>query len=228
VKEGRCGIDQLYTQVLQHVSLNVGVDDAVFYSNFRSVVGAVVLLFNPLSVAALSELLGISDVSIALRSLHSLLVIPPDQSGKLPVRVLHKSFPDFLTDPLRCTDKQFYVDPSVGHREIVLSCLRLMKERLRKNICQLDDFVCLDEVKDLPALKKAHIGDPLEYACCFWASHLVKTSSIADEEVSIAIDEFFTTSFLFWVEVLSLVRNLDIGVHALNDIDQWYNLVSLT
>jgi len=40
------------------------------------------------------------------------------------------------------------------------------------------------------------------------------------------IDKFFTVHFLHWVEVLALTENLGIGVYAMNDIEQWYNLVS--
>ena len=109
----------------------------------------------------------------------------------------------------------------------MLSCLRLMKERLRRNICQLDVLDPLSKDKDLSAQRAAYIGDALENARCFWASHLVKViTSGPDDEVFRAIDEFFTTCFLFWVEVLSLVRNLDIGIHALNDVDKWYMMVS--
>jgi hypothetical protein len=228
VKEGRAGIDQLYTEVMQQALSNIQVDDGEFYSSFRSAVGAVVLVFNPLSISALSDLLGASDISTSLRSLHSLLIIPTNKLDPTPLHVLHKSFPDFLTDPQRCVDRQLFIDPSIHHKQIALSCLRLMKERLKKNICQLDDYIHLSEVEGLPAKRAAHIGDALVYACCFWASHLVESASSSSDDGDIfkAIDEFFTTCFLFWVEVLSLVGNLDIGVYALNDIDQWYTMVS--
>jgi hypothetical protein len=223
-KEGRAGIDQLYTQVLQQAFLNIQADDEEFYSSFSSIVGTVVALFNPLSASALSDLLGTPDVLTALRSLHSLLIIPTDQT---PICVLHKSFPDFLTDPKRCTDKQLFVDPPVHHRDTLLSCLRLMKEKLKRNICQLDDFVNLDEVDDLPGLRATYIGNALEYACSFWATHLAKSGSGADnEEVYSAVDEFFTTNFLNWIEVLSLIGNLAAGVQSLSHIDQWYIMVS--
>ena len=227
VEEGRSGLDQLYTEVLQQAFLGIRTDDGKFYSNFKSVVGAVILVFNPLPVTAFSHLLGGSNISTALRSLHSLLIIPTSKLDPTPIHVLHKSFPDFLTDPHRCTNNKFFIDPSIHHREITLSCLRLMKERLKRNICQLNDFTPLSEVEDLPAQKTVCIGDVLEYACCFWASHLAKAaSSSSDEEVFKAIDEFFTSCFLFWIEVLCLTRNLDVGVYALNKIDQWYMMVS--
>jgi hypothetical protein len=85
-----------------------------------------------------------------------------------------------------------------------------MKEKLKKNICNLDDYVVLSDVKDLPACLKDNIGDSLEYACCFWTKHLLEIpgNSSCVEEVQKAIDEFFTIHLLHWIEVLVLTRNL--------------------
>ena len=46
------------------------------------------------------------------------------------------------------------------------------------------------------------------------------------EESRKAIDEFFATHLLFWIEVLAVMGNLGVGVHAINDIRQWYISVS--
>ena len=224
--EGKSGIDLLYAQILEQAFHNVYSDSQELYSHFRSVVGAVLLVFNPLPKKALSTLLGTPDISTTLRSLHSLLVIP--DSIEDPIRTFHKSFPDFLTDQERCKEKQFFVDPLVHHTEILLLCLNLMKKRLKKNICNLDDYTILNEVEDLSTYQKTYIGDALEYACCFWTKHLLKTPSNGYdvEEVYKAIDEFFTTNLLFWIEVLVILGNLDIGVYAINNIQQWYISVS--
>ena len=80
---------------------------------------------------------------------HSLLLVP--DSTVDPICVFHKSFPDFLIDPDRCKDKRFYVESIAHHTEILLSCPRLMEKRLKKNICNLDDYAVLSEVKDLSA-----------------------------------------------------------------------------
>ena len=201
-------------------------DDKELYSLFKTVVGTVLLVFNPLSVRALSDLLGVPGISTTLRSLHSLLLVPMGKDT--PIQIFHKSFPDFLTDPGRCTDQRFFVDPSICHREIVLSCLSVMKGQLKKNICGLDDCVILGEVKGLSTQWRTHIGDALEYACQFWTNHLAKTPCRGPEveEVQKEIEKFFTTQLLFWIEVLSLVGKLDIGVYALNNIQQWYMSVS--
>jgi len=224
--EGRSGLDVLYTQVLGQAVDDVDAADEEFHSHFRTVVGAVLLVLNPLSVTVLSDLLRVSGISTTLRSLHSVLLVPANKVA--PVRIFHKSFHDFLTDQRRCTDHQFFVDPPVHHTEILLSCFNLMSQRLKRNICGLGDHTILSEVGYLASCRKDHIGDALEYACCFWTKHLVSIpgSSPGVKEVQEAIDKFFTTYLLFWIEVLSLVGKLDIGVHALNDIQQWYILVS--
>jgi len=227
--KGESGLDQLYIKVLEQAFSDDPADHSPRYLRFRAVVGMILLIFNPLSIKGLSELLGLhkSHIRNTLRSLYSLLLVP--ESTEDPIHTFHKSFPDFLTDPKRCKDKRFHVEPTVHHAEILLSCLNLMRERLKKNICNLDDHAVLSEVEDLSARQKAHIGDALEYACCFWTKHLLEVpgSSSCVEEVRKAIDDFFTTHFLDWIEVLALTGNLDVGVHAINDVEQWCSLVSV-
>ena len=223
--EGRSGIDLLYTQVLEQVVDDTDVDAEEAHSHFKAVVGAVLLVLNPLSARALSDLLKVSSLS-TLRSLHSLLLVPENTED--PIRPFHKSFSDFLMDPVRCKDERFFVEPAVHHEEILLSCFSLMGERLKRNICNLDGHAVLSEVMDLPTYKKDYIGEALEYACQFWSKHLlmVPSSSSHVGEVQKAIEEFFTRHLLYWIEVLVLTGNLGVGVYAMNDVEQWYALVS--
>jgi hypothetical protein len=228
-KEGQSGVDQLYTKVLQQAFINVEPDNTQPYLQFQTVVGAVMLIFNPLSIEGLSDLLGYNTryIQNTTHSLHSLLHVPA--SAEDPIQIIHKSFPDFLMDPHRCVDKRFFVEPEGHHVEILLACLRLMGKRLKKNICKLDDDTILSEVKDLSTLKKVHIGDALEYACRFWTKHLLGTPSKTPhiEEVQKAIEKFFTVHLLHWIEVLAISGNLGIGVYSMNDIEQWCSLVSI-
>ena len=228
VEEGKSGVDQLYTKVLEQAFHSIPADNAQGYLPFRTVVGTILLIFNPLPIKALSELLdhGIYYIHGAVRSFHSLLLVPENADD--PIRIFHKSFPNFLLDPARCEDKRFYVEPAGHHAEILLACLRLMKKMLKKNICSLDDYTVLSEVEDLSIRQKGHIGDALEYACQFWTKHLlgIPHSSPHAEEVQRAIDEFFTLCLLYWIEVLALLENLGAGIHAMNDVEQWYSLVS--
>ena len=227
-EEGKSGVDQLYIRVLEQAFRDDRMENSLRYSRFQAVVGTVLLVFNPLSVKGLSELLGhhSSHIRTTLRPLHSLLLVPDNLED--PILAFHKSFPDFLTDPGRCGDGRFFVEPLVRHAEILLSCLNIMKERLKKNICNLDDHAVLSEVEDLSARRKDRIGDVLGYACRFWSKHLLRIpgSSSRVVEVQIAIDEFFTTRLPCWIEVLALTGDLGVGVHAMNDVEQWYASVS--
>jgi hypothetical protein len=234
-REGEFGINSLYTEILKQAYCDLGPDDQnpdnqEVYCCFRTVVGAVLLAFNPLSMKSLSYLLRDfdtpSDISTALNPLHSLLLVPEGTEDS--IHVLHKSFPDFLMDPKRCQDPRFFVDPSVHHMEIVVSCLHLMEERLKRNICNLDDCADLSDANCLSACRREYIGEGLEYACQFWTKHLLKSPSSGPdaEKVQKAIDKFFTTHLLFWIEVLIIMGNLDASVYSINDIQQWYTLVS--
>jgi hypothetical protein len=226
-EEGRSGIDELYTEVLQQAFHTLNADNSQQCLRFQTVVGTILLIFNPLSIKGLSELLGCGPQHIrnTMCSLHSLLLIP--ESIEDPIHIFHKSFPDFLLDSDRCQDKQFFVEPANHHTEILLACLRLMEGKLGKNICNLDDYAVLSEVQDLSSQKQAYIGDALEYACRFWTKHLLEipNSSPCAEDVQKAIDKFFTVHLLHWIEVLALTGNLGVGVYAMSDIEQWYSLV---
>ena len=227
IEGGGPGVNQLYIKVLGQAFCDQA-DSSKCYPCFQAVMGMILLIFNPLSIKDLSELLGHhpSYIRNTIRSLDSHLLIP--DSTEIPVRTFHKSFLDFLTDPNQCKDKRFFIEPTVHHTEIFLVCLNLMGERLKKNICDLDDYTILSEVKNISTYKKDKIGGALEYASHFWTKHLlgIPSSGPHVKEVQEAINKFFVTNFLFRVETLSLMGNLDTGIYALNDIQEWYLLVS--
>jgi hypothetical protein len=107
VHEGRAGVDPLYTQVLMHGFSNI--KETTVFENMKRVLGAVILAFNPLSRAQVTKILDIkpSLITATLRHLHSVLLVPNEDSKE--IRVFHKSFPDFLQDPDRCSDPRFFI-----------------------------------------------------------------------------------------------------------------------
>ena len=226
------GIDLLYTQILELAFQGADPAEQELYSRFRNVVGAVLLLFYPLSRKALSNLLRNcgtpSHISTTLHFLHSLLNVPDSEDE--PIRVFHKSFPDFLTNRTRCKDERFFVNPSVHHEEILFSCLDLMKKCLKKNICDLDDYAILCEIEDLSVRRETCIGSSLDYACRFWTRHLTNVPGQGSHATRVqeAIDEFFAKYVLYWIEVLSVMGHLGVAVYAISNIRRWYISVSYT
>ena len=103
-------IDSLYRSILQEAF--GGDDDPEEDSNVRSVLGAVVIAVNPLSPSTIAALLGfdLDGASPLLSSIHSLFIF--EEGADRPVRPFHRSFPDFIVDPARCTNPKFRVCPS--------------------------------------------------------------------------------------------------------------------
>ena len=75
------------------------------------------------------------DVLSFLTSVQSLLVL--DEDPTQPVKPSHKSFPDFITDPSRCSDTRFYISPEHLHFELVTNCLRVMNGGLYQDLLQI-------------------------------------------------------------------------------------------
>ena len=202
-------IDSLYTSILQEV---FGGDDPENDPRVRSILGAVVLAANPLSPSAIAALLGFEpeEVFPVLSLAHSLLILQEDIDQ--PVRPFHKSFPDFVLDPARCTNQRFQVCPPDQHTELLVGCLAVMNRELVRNMCELPDGVINSEVPDLKERIKEHIGEALEYSCRSWHKHLVGT--IPAHVVPI-LQEFLEKNFLFWLEVLSVLGAAREAVDAL-------------
>ena len=116
-------MDSLYTSILRDAFCS---DKPEYDAKTRSVLGAVVLAANPLSPSSIATLLGFNaeDVPLILSSVNPLLILHDDPN--LPVQPFHKSFPDFITDPTRCTNQRFHISPSDRHARLLVGCLDLM------------------------------------------------------------------------------------------------------
>ena len=197
-------------------------DDAII----RAVLGVVVLTTNPLSLSAVSTLIGFEcDMVLALlRLIQPLLVLHEDDDH--PIQPFHKSFSDFITDPTRCIDKRFYISPDY-HLDLALNCLKLMNKSLKKNICSIPDYHTNSRVDNLPErIEKSEISGALSYACWSWYKHLIGTTN-RTKDVVYALHNFLEEKFIFWLEVLSIVGAVGEAVHALTTTVNWLNEVCL-
>ncbi|KAF9642775.1 hypothetical protein BDM02DRAFT_3192706, partial [Thelephora ganbajun] len=210
-------LDLLYTSILKAA---FSEEDSEVDSKVRSTIGTVVLLANPLPPCGIAELIGLDpdEVIQFLKLLQSLLVFNGDSSQ--PVKPFHKSFPDFITDPSRCTDTRFLVSPKILHLELAMSCLRVMNDGLERNLLSLPDYVLNSEVKDLETKIKDRISDALRYACRSWHSHLTKTEGNATGVIS-HLRVFLEEKFLAWLEVLSVLGAVRGAIVALEQLIPW-------
>jgi len=218
-------LDSLYMSILQDA---FGDDDLEDDQIGRSVLGAVVLVTNPLSPSSIATILGFGTVGIfrRLSSVHSLLILQEDVDS--PVRPFHKSFPDFIVDPARCTNKRFHISPPIHHSELLLGCLRLMNQLLEKNMCKLPDTVANPEVNDLNERTKQYLNITLQYACKSWYKHLIDGQTIHRSTIISALHCFLEKKFLFWLEVLSVLGAAREAIDALGVAAKWLEVSQIS
>ena len=210
-------LDSLYTSILEAA---FGEENAEACSKVRSTIGAVILLVNPLPPNAIAHLIGLDPEGVIplLTLVQSLLVFDED-SGQ-PVKPFHKSFPDFITDPSRCTELRFYISPGHLHLELVTNCLRVMNDGLEQDLLSLPDYTLNLEVEDLEERINGRINVALRYACQSWHNHLTKTGGEVTDVIS-HLRVFLEESFLAWLEVVSVLGVARGAVTALERLIHW-------
>lgn len=171
---GLTELDQLYMQVLS--SSTPGNAEFV-----RSVVGAIVLLRNPLSPQALAYLLRIEidDLQLLFEKLHSILLIPdlsiPVNFVTGLVTTIHLSLYDFIT----CEDRSgpYFVDPSSKDADLAKYCLDRIATLPRLTfLTSRDPYQCRSAVAEyMECCDRAH-KSATRYACYYWSSHLCEAS----------------------------------------------------
>ena len=178
------------------------------------------------SETQIAGILGVNPslITRSLRHLHSVLLVPNEDSKE--IRVFHKSFPDFLQDPGRCSDPNFFIDAPVHHGDIALDCLELLK-KLKLNPCDLPDFAMNRDVASLPELLEDKVGSATRYVCGYWAMHL-RSSPTTDDYASRLISsatEFFEKNAISWIEVMSLENKLESVIYNIYNLFYWLGMV---
>jgi hypothetical protein len=200
-------LDQAYLPILNQLLNDQEEEDKeTWLYGFRELVGSIVVLESPLSIASLEQLLKIPQKRIMCRldSLHSILSIP--DSEDVPVRLLHLSFRDFLVDPQKMGKSLFWVDVRGTHEMLASKCLELLSgpEGLRQNICKLLNPGTLRSEIDEQTIAIC-LPPGLQYACRYWVYHLEQSKNgIRDND---QVHVFLREHLLHWLEAMSLLGN---------------------
>ncbi|KIM23603.1 hypothetical protein M408DRAFT_252169 [Serendipita vermifera MAFF 305830] len=212
VLEGKAkgSIDSLYDQIL-----------GTFFSSeedmqdFHTVVGAIILMKAPLTLTSLAHLLSMdeSDVEHICIRLQSVL----EYHNHL--HFYHQSFVDFLLDHDRCT-LGFAIEPDRENRHLALACLRVLNNELRFNLCRVESshFRNVD-IPDLTSRAEKFIPPHLLYSSLWWTRHLSETAF--DTEIFERVQCFMHEQFLFWLEVLSISQQMNLGSQTLSSLINW-------
>jgi hypothetical protein len=224
---GRAGqyalLDGLYIRILTNALRIIPQNRSVMSpSPLRAVLVMLVLVMEPLSVVAVATLSRTeqSECQRFLRRLSAVLVHDVDASQ--PLRLVHLSFPEFLSDPNRCSAlSEYAVDKALDHLRLAEHCLRQLNSNLHLDMCNIRDPSLLNtEVPDFQVLLSRYVSESLRYACKFWAFHWMEHIRAAGSgcQMPEGLDVFCDQHLFHWIEVLSLIEGLDIAGRVMPDL----------
>ncbi|KIK33561.1 hypothetical protein CY34DRAFT_35281, partial [Suillus luteus UH-Slu-Lm8-n1] len=219
-------LDEMYQHMLADIMPKHVHKDVI--PVFRSVMGQILASSEPLPINALNAMRQCFpcdddryDVKLIMGHLGSLVSGTSDLHT--PIRPLHASFYDFLTDESRSQD--FFVDASAVQGDLAFATLGVMDSEhgLRFNICSLENsYLPNSSVPDLEKRVKESISVELSYSCRFWGTHVSSTSfesSLAKE-----VEAFFDGErLLWWLEALTLMKGIGGSVVTLLSITDWFS-----
>ena len=189
-------------------------------AEFRRMIGVLLITapHRPLCEETIAELAGVRPdvVKIWVEDLGSMFYRDEGASGG--IRVRHMSILDFFVS--NGSQGDYQVNLRGAHCELGIACLEKMVEELRFNICGLEDSRLANaDVKGLASRIKENISEALQYSCLYWSNHFCFTLDTGERRVWDKLRNFFEGPYaLFWVEVLSIMGMLRIGVPSLRKL----------
>ena len=203
--KAEAALDALYRTALNSADK---WEDMDFIKDFGAIMGVVISAKNPLSPAAIDQILGLSQER---PSLHQLSHLGCVLSWNPVVRILHPSFTDFLCSRTRCGRDIWFFDPACSNHMLAIHCLQYLCSTLQRNGCNLT----LSQ-----NLENATLSESLTYACVFWVDHVC---AVKDDINSIIVhmDKFLNKQLLHWFEAMSILRKSRDTITLLDNLSSW-------
>ena len=215
----------LYATTLTHICKDENED---FFTNYKLYMGRILAAKSPLTSSNFCSLFRGSKKAVLdgiVWRFGSVLYT----DGKGAIRVVHQSLVDFLTTSELCTNSKLHIDLEVHNAAFARSCLELLSRTLKFNTCELPNaFQLRSEIEDLPLRLDAYIPELVRYSCRFWGAHLLAVPKEHNhDEIYQHAEHFFQQKLFYWLEVLSLLDDLESALMLLRDVQKWVDLVKV-
>ncbi|KAL7963009.1 hypothetical protein V8C34DRAFT_268946 [Trichoderma compactum] len=231
---GEGHVEDLYRSILAQIMDKMPIHARKdFTADFQKIVGSVILLASPLSVSALSKLIGLQEKEIysKLNPLSSVLDV---QSADTPIKLFHLSYRDFLLDEnsfigengMSC--RELRIEEATIHAWLAERCVQLLSTDLHKDICNLQDpGVIREEVKQ-DTIEK-HLPQDMAYACIYWIHHVQEGKMVLQDGGP--EHKLLESKMLNWIEALTWLGRINEGVeliHALKTLADRFHCLELS
>ncbi|EXA30335.1 hypothetical protein FOVG_18262 [Fusarium oxysporum f. sp. pisi HDV247] len=210
-------LNELYLFVLEQLLDDTADSGEELLKRFQEIVGAIVILADPLSAACLARLLGINEKRIRhmVGLLPSVLYMPSEKSA--PIKPLHLSFRDFLINRGKHKTDPFWVDEKETHKRLAIRCLQLLMngDCLKKDMCDLRTPGVARSDIDKGKIDE-RLPSEAQYACLYWVYHLKESHErVRDRDQAY---EFLELHFLHWLEALSLIGRISESIGFIDEL----------
>ncbi|KAF2858629.1 tricorn protease domain 2-containing protein [Piedraia hortae CBS 480.64] len=205
---GSEGLNCIYSGILEQASRA----DPKWLGHFKRTIEPIAVLRAPLSIPALTDLLGEGDnmvVPNALKPLSSVIDFPSEKEVKsgsrATVRIYHESFRDFLVDPNLKDKFQFSIDKGKTHGILLKRCLDLLTNKLGRDVCKQKD-PATERIDVSAEHVEKHISESVQYACRYWTGHAIHSNEAIEDGGQ--VDRFVRACLLYWVEAMAWLDKL--------------------
>ena len=211
------GLDSLYERMIAQICSS---DDADLYNQ---ILALVTVVYRPITLKELTSLVVIlNDMANDQVSVQEIIGFC---GSFLTIRdgtiyFVHQSAKDFLLK--KASDKNFPSCIRDIHHTIFSRSLQIMSGILRRDVYSLKaPAISIDQVKQPDP-------DPLatvRYSCLYWGYHMIdcniRGNTGNDVKDSNLVYNFLSTSYLYWLEALSLIRGLPDGIVMIIKLENW-------
>lgn len=212
----RLGLDGSYQEVLRKIHLcnpSTSPKAQMQLHEIRALLAFLVLSFDPLPEPSIDTLLGI-QCALHFPILRSVFEIRDHR----PLKAIHTSFCDFITDLNRCKDDVLHVTPSVCHRDLARLCLEKLNSTLKRNFLDVKgSHIMNSDVKG----RVSDIPMDVCYAAKYGIEHLLRCT--LSDELRTLLERFLADKILYWIEILSYLQYLKEGLATLKRLSNAIN-----
>ena len=208
-------LDALYKTVLEQSLKGLQADRSHSercseISNWQQVLGAIVSLRTPLTIAAMDALLGLPTDSLETTQdiiSSRLPVLKMDGEMKNEAQLLHKSVFDFL---MTWATGDIYIDTALHNCMLAFNCLTYMNSVLKYNM----KWILPSQLPSLSAAANIKTGNvtAITYACGHFITHLASLMkddpNPMDEPYICELDAFLMKHLLHWFKVMAQLNDM--------------------
>jgi hypothetical protein len=217
------GLDSLYERMLEQICES---DDADLC---KRVIASIAIVYRPITLKELTSLVEmLEEMFDDLNSLEdiigrcgSFLTIREDT-----IYFIHQSVKDYLFG--EAYDKIFPSGMEEAHYVVFSRSLQVMSRTLQRDTYNLKDHGCSINQIEEPE------PDPLavvRYSCVYWVDHLCACSGNASQGNDLrddgVINSFIRTTYLYWLEALSLCHSMSDGVISMSKLEALIQLIHI-